>query len=95
MMIFTFVKILSIVVMLGAIALESWKLYAFQMHTIIPSSLNLFVWLGIIAILGHFVEAVIAAIYAPSKNKKPFQYGIYTFFVGTVALIELFGEHKS
>ncbi|MEA5574232.1 TMEM254 family protein [Calothrix sp. UHCC 0171] len=95
MMIFTFVKIISIVVMLSAIALELWNLYAFKMHTIIPSSLNVFLWLGIVAILAHFMEAVIAFVYAPSKNQKPLQYGIYTFFVGTVALVELFAENKS
>jgi hypothetical protein len=38
----------------------------------------------------HFIEAIIAAFYAPAKNQKPIQYGIYTFFVGTIGLLEFF-----
>lgn len=46
------------------------------------------------AVIIHFFEGVIAAIYAPSKNKPPLQYGVYTFFVGTVGLIELFKQEN-
>ncbi|HEY9666326.1 MAG TPA: hypothetical protein V6C91_05945 [Coleofasciculaceae cyanobacterium] len=44
------------------------------------------------AIAIHFVEGFIAAYKAPSRKKMPFQYGTYTFFVGTVGLLELFDE---
>lgn len=40
----------------------------------------------------HFIEGIIAAYKAPLKNKIPINYGIYTFFVGTVGLLELFDK---
>jgi hypothetical protein len=40
----------------------------------------------------HFVEAIIAAVYAPSRQKTPIVYATYTFFVGTVGLLELFDQ---
>jgi len=40
----------------------------------------------------HLVEAIIAAAYAPSRQKKPIVYATYTFFVGTVGLLELFDQ---
>jgi hypothetical protein len=43
-----------------------------------------------VALSAHFLESIIAAYYAPSKDKIAFQYAVYTFFVGTVGLIELF-----
>ncbi|WP_017747601.1 hypothetical protein [Scytonema hofmannii] len=41
------------------------------------------------AVTIHFIEGIIAAFYAPSRKKVPIQYGTYTFFVGTVGLLEL------
>ncbi|MEQ9357174.1 MAG: hypothetical protein RIG63_18605 [Coleofasciculus chthonoplastes F3-SA18-01] len=38
------------------------------------------------------MEAIIAAVYAPSRQKTPIVYGTYTFFVGTVGLLELFDQ---
>ncbi len=40
----------------------------------------------------HFIEAIIAAFYAPSRKKMPIQYATYTFFVGTIGLLELFDQ---
>jgi len=38
----------------------------------------------------HFIEAIVAAFYAPSRKKMPIRYATYTFFVGTIGLLELF-----
>jgi len=46
------------------------------------------------ALLAHFVEGIIAACYAPAKNHQPIQYGVYTFLVGTIGLLELFENHS-
>ncbi|XWK89060.1 MAG: hypothetical protein U7127_03035 [Phormidium sp.] len=83
-------KVISPVVMVAAIALELWNLEARLSHGQFPSSLMLILGLGHLAIGVHLIEAVVAAIYAPAKQHKPIQYAIYTFFVGTVGLVELF-----
>ncbi|WP_407891284.1 hypothetical protein [Scytonema sp. NUACC26] len=54
--------------------------------------LNPVFWIERFAVTIHFVEGVIAAFYAPSRKKLPIQYGTYTFFVGTVGLLELFAK---
>ncbi|MGB3615967.1 MAG: hypothetical protein WBA10_19390 [Elainellaceae cyanobacterium] len=38
----------------------------------------------------HGVEGAIAASFASSRHQSPIKYGVYTFFVGTVGLLELF-----
>lgn len=87
---FAFIKILSVILITSAIGLELWNTYALLTNSQIPSSLNPVIWLERLAISIHFVEGVIAAYKAPSRNKMPIQYGTYTFFVGTVGLLELF-----
>jgi hypothetical protein len=42
-----------------------------------------------IALSAHFIEALIAAYYAPTRNQTAIKYATYTFFVGTVGLLEL------
>ncbi|MGA9381647.1 MAG: hypothetical protein WBV73_23035 [Phormidium sp.] len=83
-------KVISPVVMVSAIALELWHLEARLTTSQFPSSLMPVLWFGHFAITVHLIEAVVAALNAPSKQHEPIQYGIYTFFVGTVGLWELF-----
>ncbi|NJR18346.1 MAG: hypothetical protein HC785_23290 [Calothrix sp. CSU_2_0] len=98
-----FIKILSTVVITSAVILETWfyipELFRNlgilfldrNISTLLePRLLNLIIGVGGLAITVHFIEAVIAAFYAASINKNPLQYGIYTFFVGTVGLLELY-----
>lgn len=89
---FSTVKIISIVLISGAIILELWNFSTLITNTKIPSSLNIVFWIERFAIAAHFVEGVIASIYANSRNKMPLQYGVYTFFVGTIGLLELFTQ---
>ncbi len=86
------IKIISTVLIASAIGLELWNIYAVTNNIQIPSSLNPIFWIERFAVSCHLVEAVIAAFYAPSKNKMPIQYATYTFFVGTVGLLELFDK---
>ena len=83
-------KVISPVLMVGAIGLELWNLEATLSHGQFPNSLMPVLWLGHFAITIHLIEAVVAALNAPAKKHKLIQYGIYTFFVGTVGLWELF-----
>jgi hypothetical protein len=87
---FPIIKVISIVLITTTIGLELWTIYANLNNSNIPSNLNPFLWVGTFAIVAHLIEAVIAAFYATSRNQTPIKYGIYTFFVGTVGLLELF-----
>ncbi|MBW4488567.1 MAG: hypothetical protein KME12_12330 [Trichocoleus desertorum ATA4-8-CV12] len=89
---FAWIKVISTVLITGAIALEFWNLYASLTHLSIPSSLTPVFWVERFAVTAHLIEGAIAAVLAPSRNKLPLQYGTYTFFVGTVGLLELFAK---
>lgn len=87
---FTIIKVISIILITSAIGLESWNAYALLTNSNMPSGLNVVFGIERFAIAVHFVEGVIAAYKAPSRKKQPIKYGTYTFFVGTVGLLELF-----
>lgn len=89
---YTLIKIISVILISSAIGLEVWNIYAILTDCKIPSMLNPIFWIERFAIASHLVEGVIAASYAPSKKKRPINYGTYTFFVGTVGLLELFDK---
>ena len=92
--IFIFVKILSTILITSAIGLESWNIYAVITNNNLPSSLNPIFWIERFAITSHFIESIIAAFYAPSRKKMPMKYATYTFFVGTIGLLELFAQEN-
>jgi hypothetical protein len=77
------VKLLSIILISAFPALELWH----RLVSPLPWWL-----LGFIrfAVMAHGIEALVAAYFAPRKNRQPLNYAIYTFLVGTVALAELF-----
>jgi hypothetical protein len=87
---FTAIKCLSIFLMTGAIGLELWNLNAVITQAPVPPFLGPIFWIERFAVGVHLIEAVVAAIYAPRQQKSPLPYGIYTFFVGTIGLLELF-----
>ncbi len=89
---YTLIKVISLVFITSAIGLELWNTYAWLTHSKVPSSLNPIFWIERFAITSHLIEGVIAASYAPSRNERPVKYGTYTFFVGTVGLLELFDK---
>lgn len=90
-----FIKILSIVLITGAIGLELAKIFGLLNTNEIPNNLTPIFAIARFALIAHLFEGIVAAIYAGQKNKLPFQYGIYTFFVGTVGLVELFRQENS
>jgi hypothetical protein len=88
----TTIKGISIILITSAMGLEAWNLYA-QMHNItIPVALDPVFALERIAVSAHGIEGIVAAGFASSKAKMPISYGFYTFFVGTIGLVELFTE---
>ncbi|MEL6459360.1 MAG: hypothetical protein AAFQ91_14035 [Cyanobacteria bacterium J06621_15] len=86
------IKIASIVLMTGAILLELWNIYAVLSQIEIPRNIKPIFWIERVAVAAHLVEAIIAAFNAGSKDKVWYKYGVYTFFVGTIGLMELFRE---
>ncbi|MBD0387281.1 MAG: hypothetical protein ICV54_12365 [Nostoc sp. C3-bin3] len=92
--IFAFIKIISVVLITSAIGLESWNIYAVITNSNVPSSLNPIFWIERFAMTSHFIESIIAAFYASSKQKIPIKYATYTFFVGTIGLLELFAQEN-
>ncbi|MEH2063653.1 MAG: hypothetical protein V7K50_15555 [Nostoc sp.] len=91
---FPVIKVISIVAIATAIGLEIWNIQALTTNNHLPIILNPILIIAHFALSAHFIEGIIAAFYAPAKNQKPIQYGIYTFFVGTIGLLELFENHS-
>ncbi|GBE91425.1 hypothetical protein [Nostoc cycadae] len=90
--IFLTIKFISICLITGALGLELANLYIPLNKIFTLPSLNIILTLERFALITHFLEAVIAVFYAHSKNKIPLNYGVYTFFVGTIGLLELFNN---
>ncbi|MCF4970051.1 hypothetical protein CV014_24510 [Nostoc sp. CMAA1605] len=84
------IKLISVFLITSAIVLEIWNIYTPFNNETTSNSLNIVFWIGRFALFSHFLEAIIATFYANSRNRIPLQYGIYTFFVGTIGLLELF-----
>lgn len=86
----TLLKIVSVILIASAISLELWNIYLVLNNSHIPSILNPILGIERLAIAIHLVEGIIAAYYAASREENPIKYGTYTFFVGTIGLVELF-----
>jgi hypothetical protein len=89
------VKVFSSLLITGALGLELGNIMA---QGSLFSAWPVVFYLGRLVLIGHAVEGLIAAVYAPSKNRSPLSTGFYTFFVGTVGLVELFQpptEHET
>jgi hypothetical protein len=88
-LIITSIKIVSTILISGAIIWELGHIYARVQNWEFGHNLGWIFWLDRIALISHGIEALIAAYYARSYNKNLFKYSVYTFFVGTVGLLEL------
>ncbi len=85
----TAIKILSPILMLGMIGLESWHLYTVFSSLAFPTVLLPVLQWGRLPVIAHLVEAVIAIAVAVRRDKAPIAAGVYTFLVGTVGLLEI------
>lgn len=88
---FSLIKITSTILMICALGLETWQIYLRLTNTSLPERLYPILWLASIALIAHLIEGFIAAWKASSCHKNFITYGIYTFFVGFVGLLELQG----
>lgn len=85
----TFIKIFSTLLIFAAIGLEIFNIYMLWRSQILPDSLKIIVWVASFAILSHLIEGILASYYAYKQGKNAIKYGFYTFFTGTVSLLEL------
>lgn len=88
-LIFRLIKILSPCLIISALGLEAWRVYAQWTGVIIPAGLTPVFWIGRVAIAGHLVEGGIAIALSPSRGQRAIPSGLYTFFTGFVGLVEL------
>jgi hypothetical protein len=86
----TTIKIISTILITGALGLELGNLYALRSQLTPLDFPFPLLWIGRFALVAHFLEGIVAFIYAPSRKQSAIASGIYTFFVGTVGLVELF-----
>ncbi|MDB9536445.1 hypothetical protein PN451_11515 [Dolichospermum planctonicum CS-1226] len=86
---FPIIKIISTALITGAMGLELWNMQTSITNNQLPSILTPALIIAHIALSAHFMEALIAAYYAPTRNQTAIKSAIYTFFVGTVGLLEL------
>ena len=91
---FAIIKGVSILVVLSALSLEGWNLTTGLAHQHLSSAFNGVFVIERFVVGAHLLEATIALMFAASKGKSPLPFALYTFFVGTVALLELFSSEK-
>ncbi|WP_072620832.1 hypothetical protein [Spirulina major] len=89
LLILRLIKILSTLLILSALGLEAWHLYAAVVGMAVPAGLTPIFWLERFAIAAHLVESGIAIALSPSRGQHPIPAALYTFFTGFVGLIEL------
>lgn len=83
------IKIISSILITGALGLDIWYLYSHLTNLIMPNVLYPVLWIANIALIIHLIAGSIAAIKARTYHNNSFTYGVYTFFVGFVGLWEL------
>ena len=86
---FSLIKITSTILITSALGLEVWQIYLLLRGASFPNTLYPVLWLGSIALITHLIEGLITAVKANASQKNFLTYGIYTFFVGFVGLLEL------
>jgi hypothetical protein len=90
----TGIKITSTLLISNAIGLEVWKIVAEFTNSELPHLPSLLFLISRLAMTIHAIEGAIAAICTPDKTKA-LQAGIYTFFVGTLGLLEIYYRNHS
>ncbi len=91
---FPIFKIISILLIASAISLELWNIQTSITNSQLPTILTPVLIIAHVALSAHFLEAIIAAYYAPTRNQTAIKYATYTFFVGIFGLLELFDNDQ-
>ena len=89
------IKILSCILIAGALGLLLGKGYAIIGHHPLPQLLEVLFWIGSCALFFHLLEGIAAAVLAYSRGKNPLKAGIYAFWTGFVGLYEIISKQIS
>ena len=65
------------------------SIYAILTDFTIYPDLKWIYWIERLALSIHVIEGIIGFYYALSQGRRAIDYGIYTFFVGFIGLLEL------
>jgi hypothetical protein len=84
------IKVISTVLITGALGLEVWIFSSGSLPDLTLPGFKFAIYFARFALISHGIEGLIAGIFASSRQQPPLRYSLYTFFVGTVGLIELF-----
>ena len=76
--------------MTAAIILQLFYLYAVLNAQQIPKAIEIIIWIAGLAVFIHLIEGILAFVFTFSQPKNSLRYAIYTFFTGTISLLELF-----
>ena len=82
-------KIISIILISSAIICELCSAYILVNNYESHNYLRFLLWISRCALIIHFIESLIVVYYIRLENKSYVKYGIYSFLVGTVSLLEL------
>lgn len=82
-------KILSFILIVAAIVWEMGSIYAILTDFTISPDLKWIFWIERPALSIHVIEGIIGFYSALYQGKKAIDYGIYTFSVGFIGLLEL------
>ncbi|MBP0020770.1 MAG: hypothetical protein J7647_24835 [Cyanobacteria bacterium SBLK] len=84
-----FIKVLSTVLIAGAIALDSWIVARAFPFSELPHFFFLLFWFTVFALGSHLIEGIIGTVVAFRRKENAIAAGIYIFFTGTVGLLEV------
>ncbi len=84
------IKVISTLLITSALGLELWIFASGSLPDVPIPGFKIAVYFARFALISHAIEGWIAAGLAPSRQQSPLRCSIYTFFVGTVGLVELF-----
>ncbi|MCM1985399.1 hypothetical protein [Lyngbya confervoides] len=83
------IKGVSPILMVVALGVDGAIAYRWSQSLAIVPPWSVLGVLGTGALVAHGFEGIIAGSMARSRGQHPLRYGIYTFWMGTVALVEL------
>ncbi len=89
------IKILSCILIAGALGLALGKGYATMENYPLPQFLEVLFWIGSCALFFHLLEGIAAAAVAYGHGENnPLKAGIYAFWTGFVGLYEIINRGK-
>ena len=87
------IKILSPIVIIGAMLVDGAIAYQWIQGYAIPKIYSVIGIIGSVALVAHALEGLVAGLIARRKKVNALKYGVYTFLVGTLAVIDIINRN--